>query len=102
MEWTGGRALVATGSPFDPVEHLLQGRVLRQRGEYLAYRTWAPRPVAGTQGLVPTSWHWTHERWGAVQLQNRFRDTFPFPEVPVRFDYRRRERKSLPDLRGGG
>lgn len=45
-------------------------------GEYLAYRTWLPRPVAGTQGLVPTSWHWTHERWGAVQLQNRFRDTF--------------------------
>lgn len=45
-------------------------------GEYLAYRTWMPRPIAGTQGLVPTSWHWTHERWGAVQLQNRFRDTF--------------------------
>lgn len=45
-------------------------------GEYLAYRTWMPRPVVGTQGLVATSWHWTHERWGAVQLQNRFRDTF--------------------------
>ena len=24
-------------------------------GEYLMYRTWDPRPVAGTQGLVPTS-----------------------------------------------
>ena len=23
-------------------------------GEYLPYRTWDPRPVAGTQGLVPT------------------------------------------------
>lgn len=45
-------------------------------GEYLAYRTWLPRPIAGTQGLVPTTWHWTHEQWGAVQLQNRFRDTF--------------------------
>jgi ABC transporter substrate binding protein (PQQ-dependent alcohol dehydrogenase system) len=42
-------------------------------GEYLAYRTWEPRPVAGTQGLVPTSWHRTHERWGAAQLQSRFR-----------------------------
>ncbi len=42
-------------------------------GEYLAYRTWMPRPVAGTQGLVPTSWHRTHEQWGAVQLQNRFK-----------------------------
>ena len=43
-------------------------------GEYLAYRTWLPRPVAGTQGLVPTAWHRTHEQWGAVQLQNRFRE----------------------------
>lgn len=43
-------------------------------GEYLAYRTWIPRPVVGTQGLVPTSWHRTHEQWGAVQLQNRFRE----------------------------
>ena len=41
-------------------------------GEYLAYRTWLPRPVAGTQGLIPTSWHWTHEQWGAAQLQSRF------------------------------
>ena len=42
-------------------------------GEYLVYRTWDPRPVAGTQGLVPTSWHRTHEQWGATQMQNRFR-----------------------------
>lgn len=45
-------------------------------GEYLAYRTWLPRPVAGTQGLVPTSWHRTHERWGAAQLQSRFHKAF--------------------------
>ncbi|MGR9071911.1 MAG: ABC transporter substrate-binding protein [Gammaproteobacteria bacterium] len=43
-------------------------------GEYLAYRTWKPRPVIGTQGLVPTSWHRTHEQWGAVQIQNRFKE----------------------------
>jgi ABC transporter substrate binding protein (PQQ-dependent alcohol dehydrogenase system) len=42
-------------------------------GEYLAYRTWEPKLVAGTQGLTPTSWHRTHERWGAAQLQSRFR-----------------------------
>ncbi len=42
-------------------------------GEYLPYRTWDPRPVAGTQGLRPTSWHRTHEQWGATQMQNRFR-----------------------------
>lgn len=42
-------------------------------GEYLSYRTWKPRPVIGTQGLVPTAWHRTHEQWGAVQIQNRFK-----------------------------
>ncbi len=43
-------------------------------GEYLDYRTWMPRPVIGTQGLVATAWHRTHEQWGAVQLQNRFKE----------------------------
>src|SRR3954468_6905722 len=42
-------------------------------GDYIPYRTWDPRPVGGTQGLVPSSWHATHEAWGAAQLQNRFR-----------------------------
>ncbi len=37
-------------------------------GEYFTYRTWIPRPIAGSQGLTPTSWHRTHEQWGAVQL----------------------------------
>jgi ABC transporter substrate binding protein (PQQ-dependent alcohol dehydrogenase system) len=43
-------------------------------GEYFNYRSWIPRPIAGTQGLVPTSWHRTHEQWGAVQMQNRFKE----------------------------
>ena len=42
-------------------------------GEYLPYNTWEPKLVAGTQGLVPTAWGRTHEQWGAVQMQNRFR-----------------------------
>ena len=42
-------------------------------GEYLDYRTWLPRPVIGTQGLIATAWHKTHELWGATQLQNRFK-----------------------------
>ncbi len=42
-------------------------------GEYFEYRSWKPRPVIGTQGLVPTAWHKTHEQWGAVQIQNRFK-----------------------------
>lgn len=45
-----------------------------QFGEYLDYRTWLPRPVIGTQGLIAGSWHRTHEQWGAVQLQNRFKE----------------------------
>ena len=43
-------------------------------GEYLDYRTWKPRPIMGTQGLVATAWHQTHEQWGAVQMQNRFKE----------------------------
>lgn len=42
-------------------------------GEYISYRTWLSRPVIGTQGLVATSWHRTHEQWGAVQIQNRYK-----------------------------
>jgi len=39
---------------------------------YLPYRTWDPRPIAGSAGLVPTSWDAAQDQWGAVQLQNRF------------------------------
>jgi ABC transporter substrate binding protein (PQQ-dependent alcohol dehydrogenase system) len=39
---------------------------------YLPFRTWDPRPVAGSAGLTPMSWDGSHEQWGAIQLQNRF------------------------------
>ncbi len=42
-------------------------------GEYFDYRTWIPRPIIGTQGLIATAWDKTHEQWGAVQIQNRFK-----------------------------
>ena len=41
-------------------------------GDDLSYRTFDPRPVTGTQGLVPTAWARPHEQWGATQLQDRF------------------------------
>src|SRR5215467_66690 len=41
-------------------------------GDELSYRTFDPRPVAGTQGLVPSAWARPHEQWGATQLQERF------------------------------
>ncbi|CAL79138.1 conserved hypothetical protein; putative exported protein [Bradyrhizobium sp. ORS 278] len=40
--------------------------------DYLPYRTWDPRPVAGSAGLRPTSWDPAQDQWGATQLQNRF------------------------------
>lgn len=43
---------------------------------YLPFRTWDPRPVAGSAGLVPTSWDAAFDQWGAVQLQNRFTKGF--------------------------
>ena len=43
---------------------------------YFPYRTYAPRPVAGSAGLVPTSWDPSMEQWGATQLQNRFMKKF--------------------------
>jgi ABC transporter substrate binding protein (PQQ-dependent alcohol dehydrogenase system) len=39
---------------------------------YLPYRTWDPRPVAGSAGLVTASWDAAQDQWGAVQMQNRF------------------------------
>ncbi len=42
-------------------------------GDYMPYRTWIPRPVAGSAGLTATSWHPALELWGGTQFQNRFR-----------------------------
>ena len=43
---------------------------------YLPYRTWDPRPVAGSAGLVPTTWDASHDQWGATQMQERFTKLF--------------------------
>jgi ABC transporter substrate binding protein (PQQ-dependent alcohol dehydrogenase system) len=42
-------------------------------GDQLAYRTDKPRPIAGTQGLVPTAWSPVFDEYASTQLQNRFR-----------------------------
>lgn len=41
-------------------------------GTYVPFRTWKPRPVAGTAGLIPSAWHPASEQWGGTQIQNRF------------------------------
>jgi len=42
-------------------------------GRYLQYATYLPRPVVGAEGLVADAWHWTWERNGAPQLNQRIR-----------------------------
>lgn len=44
-------------------------------GEFIYFNTWLPRPVAGTQGLTPVTWHKVMEAWGAAQMQSRFEKT---------------------------
>jgi ABC transporter substrate binding protein (PQQ-dependent alcohol dehydrogenase system) len=39
---------------------------------YVPYQTHDPRPVIGSEGLVADGWHWTWERHGAPQLNQRF------------------------------
>lgn len=42
-------------------------------GRYIPFATYAPRPVVGSEGLRAVAWHWTLERYGAPQLNQRFR-----------------------------
>ncbi|SJM89602.1 ABC transporter substrate-binding protein [Crenothrix polyspora] len=65
---------VAVFTQVDDYDVLVVADEQAQFGEYLAYRTWNARPVIGTQGLIATAWHKTHEQWGAVQIQNRFKE----------------------------
>lgn len=51
--------------------------VADERGDfarYIAYNTWAPRPLAGSEGLSPQGWSGVVEQHGAAQLQGRFRE----------------------------
>lgn len=41
-------------------------------GLYLTFHSWEPRPVIGSAGLRPVTFHAAHEAWGATQFQRRF------------------------------
>jgi ABC transporter substrate binding protein (PQQ-dependent alcohol dehydrogenase system) len=41
-------------------------------GEYVPYRTYAAKPVVGTQGLVATPWHRSYEQYAGTQMQDAF------------------------------
>ncbi len=84
-DWTyqAGNARVDTGhvtlqrtvpafSQVDDHDVVIIADEMNEFGEYFAHRTFLPRPVMGTQGLVPTAWHRVFEQWGGTQLQKRF------------------------------
>lgn len=41
---------------------------------YLSFHLWTPRPVVGSGGLVPVTFHGAHEAYGATQYQTRFEE----------------------------
>jgi ABC transporter substrate binding protein (PQQ-dependent alcohol dehydrogenase system) len=50
---------------------------------YLPYRTWDPRPVAGSAGLEPLTWDASSESWGGTQLQDRFERLYHRRMMPL-------------------
>ena len=62
-------ALITGGASYDVV-HLADE--VGEFGRYVPYSTYLPRPVVGSEGLRPLAWHWTWERHGAPQLNQRF------------------------------
>ncbi|HAH66153.1 MAG TPA: hypothetical protein DCL72_11935 [Rhizobiales bacterium] len=41
-------------------------------GEYVPYRTYDPKPVVGTQGLIAVAWHPSYEQYAGMQLHDAF------------------------------
>jgi ABC transporter substrate binding protein (PQQ-dependent alcohol dehydrogenase system) len=62
-------ALLTSGVDYDVV---FLADSFGELGRYVPFATQDPRPVVGSEGLVPSAWHWTWERHGAPQLNQRF------------------------------
>jgi ABC transporter substrate binding protein (PQQ-dependent alcohol dehydrogenase system) len=53
-------------------------------GPFMPYRGGGkPRPVAGTTGLVATTWSPGHEKWGATQMNNHFQKDYKRLILPI-------------------
>jgi ABC transporter substrate binding protein (PQQ-dependent alcohol dehydrogenase system) len=53
-------------------------------GPYMPYRAGGePRPVAGTTGLMATTWSPGHEKWGATQANNHFQKDYKRLMLPI-------------------
>lgn len=62
-------ALMTTAGDYDVI---FLADTMGEFGRYVPYQTHLARPIIGTEGLIPTAWHWTMERYGAPQLNQRF------------------------------
>jgi ABC transporter substrate binding protein (PQQ-dependent alcohol dehydrogenase system) len=67
---TNNIALITGGVDYDAI-WLIDNE--GEFGRYVPFATNLPRPVIGSEGLVAGAWHWTYERYGAPQLNQRFR-----------------------------
>ncbi|MGB6921937.1 MAG: ABC transporter substrate-binding protein [Methyloceanibacter sp.] len=53
-------------------------------GPFMPYRGGGkPRPVAGTTGLIATTWSPGHEKWGATQMNNHFMKDYKRVILPI-------------------
>ncbi|HWM31002.1 MAG TPA: ABC transporter substrate-binding protein [Methyloceanibacter sp.] len=56
----------------------------QQFGPFMPYRGGGDaRPVAGTTGLIATTWSPGHEKWGATQANNNFEKDFKRLMLPI-------------------
>lgn len=62
-------ALLTSGKDYDVV---FLADSVGEFGRYVPYNVNRPRPVIGSEGLGSSAWHWTWERHGAPQLNQRF------------------------------
>ncbi len=62
-------ALLTSGVEYDVV---VLADTVGEFGRYVPFNTQRARPVVGTEGLTASAWHWTWERHGAPQLNQRF------------------------------
>ena len=62
-------ALLTSGKDYDAV---FLADSVGEFGRYVPFNIQRARPVVGSEGLTASAWHWTWERHGAPQLNQRF------------------------------
>ncbi|MFK7762720.1 MAG: ABC transporter substrate-binding protein [Roseobacter sp.] len=68
------RQLPAFSQDVDDHDVVIAADMTDYFARYLSYHLWTPRPVMGSGGLVPTTFHGAHEAYGATQYQTRFEE----------------------------